>query len=130
MQVSQINLSGFNELKEIMEKDAGEDLQIRECLRRVWIEGTNSRIMLRLNEFNSTLVIANIIVNNKKIGVGTSILKWLKSYAASNRYSAIVIESTTTKEINNFARKHNFEPVEFNGTFFRGEFYGNWILHL
>lgn len=125
-----LNVNDFNELKGIMEKDSGETLVMYESMRRIFIDGIETQLMLRLNRYNGTIVIARILVCHKYIGVGTVILNWLKGYAKRNDYGTIMIESTTTAEINRFAEKHGFELI---GVYFEeetGEKYGNYLLKL
>lgn len=123
-------IESFAELKGIMEKDSGESLDMYEHWDRLFINGQETELMLRFFNHTSTLVIARIKVKNRRTGVATSILDWLKEYAKQNKIANIALESTTTHEINAFAEKHGFEKIEQQGMYYEGVFFGNWNLSL
>ena len=127
---SVLDINEFKYLKDILEKDSGEKLNIREDFGRIFIEGTESELMLRFFKHTNTIIIARIRVKNQRTGIASSILEWLKDYAKKNNYNNIKLESTLTAEINGFAKKHNFKPVEHKGSYFEGMFYGDWNLEL
>lgn len=77
---------------------------------------------------NKDLVISRIALANQRIGTGTKILEYLKSFARKNGFTSIVIESTMTPAMNHFALKHGFAPVKHQGFVSDEdhEFYGNY----
>jgi GNAT superfamily N-acetyltransferase len=123
-------IEDFNSLKKILEDDSQETLEMWEDKGRLFIDGIEAQLMVRLIHYTKSLVIAKIVVRNRRTGVGTQILNWLKEYAINNGFESITIESTTTPEINRFAEKHGFEPVEGNYFKMDGEIYGNYLLKL
>ena len=75
---SALDINEFEYLKDILEKDSGETLNIREDFGRIFIEGAESELMLRFFKHTSTIIIARIQIKNQRTGVATSILEWLK----------------------------------------------------
>lgn len=126
----EVDVNEFNELKVILEEDSGEHLEMWEDMRRIFIDGSEAQLMLRLNYNVKTLVIARILVRSQHRGVGTKVLNWLKDYAKRNNYEFIMIESTTTPEINRFAEKYGFKVIEEQCFSYCGEKYGNYLLKL
>lgn len=74
------------------------------------------------------LVIARISLVNQRIGTGTKILEYLKSFAKTHGFESLVIESTLTPAMNRFALSHGFSPVEHLGFWRDNQFYGNYKL--
>ena len=121
-----INENDFQELKEMLEEAGGEELEVWVSMGRLFMNGLDTELMLRFDQINNKLYIARIKVRNKRRGIGTFVLKWLEDYATKNGYTTIIIESTTTREINRFAEKHGFKPNKLTGIEEDGEFFGNW----
>ena len=121
-----LDINRFYELKSILEQDSNEELDIWESMGRLFINGMNSKLMIRFNNYMNTITIAKIALKNKKVGIGTRILQWIEDFAKQNNYNTIIIESTTTHEINQFAIKHGFKPIQHQGMYYEGEFFGNW----
>lgn len=121
-----INENDFQELKEMLEEACGEELEVWVSMGRLFMNGLDTELMLRFDQINNKLYIARIKVRNKRRGIGTFVLKWLEDYATKNGYTTLIIESTTTHEINRFAEKRGFKPNKLTGIEEDGEFFGNW----
>lgn len=127
-----LEAEALHPLQEIIEK-ADDTILYPECnFGNIMYLAENqlTELYLKSTPLNQ-LIIARIMLKNQRIGTGTKILEFLKSFAKNNGFTSIVIESTLTSAINHFALKHGFTPQYNLG--FKGEdneFYGNYKLEL
>lgn len=122
----------FTPLKTMLEKETGDTFTINEAaFGGLWFTGSNSENELYLkSHFGKTLVISRISFVKQRSGIGTKVLAFLLAYAQQHQAYAILIESTLTSEMNQFAKKHAFLPVEHQGMWMDGEFFGNYLYML
>lgn len=127
------NPSDFEEIKEIMQKLDNTKVSIvfNSLFNTIWLQGDSgleSEIYLKI--YVDKLVIARMGFNNRHKGIGTEMLRLLKDYAKKNNLKSVMVESTLTKEMNNFCRKYGFKPVEHQCHEYNGDIFGNYELTL
>ena len=106
--LSKVNSNDFIPLVKILEEDAGSKPAYWISFNRFFIISEENELMLRINDYTKELIITRIKVKQKRRGVATQILHFLKEYAKKNGYKKIIIEAALTKEIINFARANGF----------------------
>ena len=125
-----LEVSNFEPLASILEEKLHVLTEITQSFSNsLWIQGEENELYIKSHVPNR-LVIARILVTNQRKGIGTSVLTWLEQYALNEGFEEIMIESSLTVEMNNFAEKHGFEPDLNSGLYVDGFFYGNWIKSL
>ncbi|MBU5262085.1 GNAT family N-acetyltransferase [Bacillus atrophaeus] len=130
--MNNVRIEDFKEIIDLFKEDSGEEVSSYISMNRLFIDSAYNELMLRLNTSIKKLVIARIGFKNTRKGYGTKLLSYLKDYAESNGYVAIVIESVQTEEAFSFAIKNGFEKVPnpaLNGINL-DFFFGDLILNL
>jgi len=103
-----VTLYDFKEIIALFEEDGKAPVHARIDMGRLFIEGKDNELMLRLNHYTKRLVIARIKFRHGRKGYGGKLLEILKLYGQSNGYEMISIESVSTQEAVSFALKHGF----------------------
>lgn len=125
--IIEINKGTFEPLELLLNNLTNDKFETRQPYGKgLWYQGNENELYLKTHP-NRTLVISRIAFKKKRSGIGTNVLNQLVKLAKENGFNSIVFESTLTREMNNFCRKHNFKKVEHQGSYLNGEFYGNYI---
>ena len=88
-------------------------------MNRVFINGDNgstdkNELMLRLNTFTNTLVVARIEFINKRRGYMTKLQDLLNDFGIKNGFKYIEIESVLTNEMLSFIKKKGYKEIKYN----------------
>lgn len=105
----------FEGLILILKNDSKDELDSWIEFGRLFIQGENTETDFMLRVTPNLLTIARIKVVNKRVGVGTEVLSWLKAFAVKHGFEKIRIEQATTDSIKSFANKHKFKLVYDDG---------------
>lgn len=120
------SIQTFEPLKNLMEEIGKEKLDMWIDLDRLFIQGAESELMLRLKHYSNSLVIARIQVSETGRGHGKKILDWITDYANSNEYKSIMIESAMTEAAIKFAKKNGFAKIQSPIFKSEGDLFCNW----
>lgn len=132
--LNKINLKreDFIELKNVIEKLEQTKVEVREgSFCDLWIESYSVETELYLkSSFNKKLIISRIIFENRRKGIASQVLYWLKKYAKTHEFETIIIESVISIEMIKFCEKHSFKANKNQGYIENGLFYGNYELEI
>jgi len=129
----EIKEEDFEGLKDILVKGENNDINVvvNRHFNTIWFMGIDEMQETDLyikSIYSKYLVISRIMFDNTHCGIGTKVFNWLKEYCIEKGYAGIEVESTCTKEINNFCDKFKFEKVPNIGFYEHGIFWGNYRL--
>lgn len=103
MRVNQLDTQ-YQGFIELFQTDSG-NLPLKTAyieLNRLFISTENNELMLRLNAYTKTLVVARVLFNQQRQGNGTKLLMLLHTYAKQQGYAQIQFESVLTEEMQSF----------------------------
>ncbi|MGF7535504.1 hypothetical protein AAGG74_17770 [Bacillus mexicanus] len=124
----EIDLDELKDIINLFEEDNGKEVEAYIDKGRLFVNGEENELMLRLNKHTNILTIARIQFKNTRVGNGQKMLEILKEYGKKNGYKQIMIESILTEEGYNFAKKHGFEKKDYFGfmeNMIEGDYYLN-----
>lgn len=111
-----ITSKDFSTLVELFKEDAGVTPEYWISFNRLFISTGVNEFILRINESTKELVISRIEVNKKEKGIGKETLEFLKQYAMNNGYEKIIIDSSQSVDMREFAYQNGFieQPYTIN----------------
>lgn len=111
--ISTVTSNEFNTIINIFEKDAGPSKPEHwVSFNRFFISSGVNEFMLKINAFSEELVIARIEVHQKRNGVESETLSFLKNYAKANGFKRIIVESVMTDDMKRFVHHNGFVKQE------------------
>lgn len=117
----------FKPLVDLLKRKTDDNFEIIQSFSNsLWIRGEEHELYFKSHAANR-FVLSRIYIANARRGIGTQILHWMEEYANDHGFEELMIESSLTPEMNAFATKHSFIPLECSGYFIDSFFYGNWI---
>ena len=102
------SLEDFQEIINLFDEDSGSITDVTRCFGNLFISGEGNELKVKFDKPRKSITISQIMFQNRRIGNGFKLLSWLKEYAKIEGYSYIFIVNGYSKEIENFALKHNF----------------------
>lgn len=117
-----ITSKDFSTLVELFKEDAGATPEYWVSFNRFFISSGVNEFILRINEFTKELIISRIEVNKKEKGIGKETLEFLKQYALKNGFEKIVIDSSQSNEMREFAFQNGFSEQPYTLNYFQLEF--------
>jgi hypothetical protein len=122
----------FNELNSFLKENEGNGLctQYNSMFNTISFFNDDELDIYIRGSVSNYLTIARICLTNKHCGNGTKLLEIIKQIAKVKGFKGVEIESTSTKAINSFCKKHGFKRYEQAGMEVDGEWFGNYRLDI
>lgn len=97
----------------------------------IWLHDSSWHTELRLLVLpRMKLTVSRVCFQNRRQGIMTEVLKWMKRYCRKHSISRICIQCVETKEMANFCNKNGFAPEPTASFEMNGIVFGDYVLNI